>query len=397
MNDLPHRALLPAGFHDTLPPHAAREAAVVERLVAILGSFGYERVKPPLLEFEDTLFAGVGADMADETFRLMDPQSRRMIGLRADTTPQIARIAGSRLARAPRPLRLAYAGQVLRVRGTQLRPERQFTQVGGELIGTGAAEADAEVAILAATALIEAGVRRLTLDLNVPTLVPALLEALAVPAGVAAELRGALDRKDAARVAALAHAQGGRTARLLPPLLEAAGAAAPTLERVRSLGLPDAAAAELQRLIAVVGLIGRALPALGLTVDLVEHRGFEYQTGVSFTLFGHGVRGELGRGGRYVTDPVSGPGGVHGPEPATGFTLYMDSVLRALPAPAPPRRLFLPFGTDPAVARQLREEGQVAVAGMHPVDDEPAEARRLGCHARLDGSRIVPVNGGEAP
>ena len=134
MNDLPHRALLPAGFPDMLPPDAGHEAATVERLMAALAARGYERVKPPLVEFEDTLLAGPGAAMANQTFRVMDPVSQRMMGVRADLTLQIARIAESRLQSAPKPLRVCYAGDVLRVTGGQLRPERQFTQVGAELI-----------------------------------------------------------------------------------------------------------------------------------------------------------------------------------------------------------------------------------------------------------------------
>src|SRR3712207_6204015 len=110
MDDLPHRALLPAGFNDGLPPDAAHEAATVGRMLAVLASHGYDRVSPPLVEFEATLLAGMGAAMAGQTFRLMDPVSQRMLGLRADMTLQVARIAASRLAHAPRPLRLCYAG-----------------------------------------------------------------------------------------------------------------------------------------------------------------------------------------------------------------------------------------------------------------------------------------------
>ena len=101
----------------------------------VFAAHGYQRVKPPLLEFEDSLLAGSGAAVAEQTFRLMDPDSQRMMGLRADTTPQVARIATTRLADAPRPLRLSYAGQCLRVRGTQLAPDRQIAQAGIELIG----------------------------------------------------------------------------------------------------------------------------------------------------------------------------------------------------------------------------------------------------------------------
>ena len=114
MNDeFAKRALLPAGLRDVLPPDAGFEAGVVEHLLGSLAGHGYERVKPPLVEFEESLLAGAGAAMAGATFRLMDPASQRMMGVRADITPQIARIAATRLAGAPRPLRLSYAGEVL--------------------------------------------------------------------------------------------------------------------------------------------------------------------------------------------------------------------------------------------------------------------------------------------
>ena len=104
-------ALLPAGLRDVLPPEAAHEARVVEALLSQFAAHGYERVRPPLVEFEESLLAGSGAAMGSQTFRLMDPVSQRMMGVRADITLQIARIAATRLAGAPRPLRLSYAGE----------------------------------------------------------------------------------------------------------------------------------------------------------------------------------------------------------------------------------------------------------------------------------------------
>ncbi len=135
MNEPANRALLPAGLRDILPPFAEYEAKVVGRLAKYFTAHGYERVKPPLIEFEESLLSEAGAAMAPHSFRLMDPVSQRMLAVRADMTLQVARIATTRLANAPRPLRLSYAGQVLRVRGSQLRPERQFGQAGIELIG----------------------------------------------------------------------------------------------------------------------------------------------------------------------------------------------------------------------------------------------------------------------
>lgn len=380
-------ALLPAGLQDVLPPEAAHEAAITQQLVATLASHGYERVKPPLLEFEDSLLAGPGAQVAPQTFRLMDPVSQRMMGLRADMTPQVARIAASRLGRAPRPLRLCYAGEVLRVRGTQLRPERQFAQVGAELLGTEAPAADAEVVRLAAEALQAVGLDGLSVDLSLPTVVGTVLPELGLGTEARAAVRAALDRKDAAAVAEV----GGQGAELCLALLRAGGPVERALPALRVLTLPSAARAEVERLEAVVERLRRELPELRLTVDPVEHRGYEYQTGLSFTLFAPGVRGELGRGGRYAA--ARGLGAVPGAEepaeePATGFTLYMDTVLRALPAPRRARRVYLPYGSDPARANGLRAAGWITVAGLEPSAEPRAEARRLDCGHLLDGEAL---------
>ena len=150
--------------------------------------------------------------------------------------------------------------------------------------------------------------------------------------------------------------------------------------------MPPALEGEVERLARVVELIQASAPALTLTLDPVEHRGFEYHTGISFILFARGVRGELGRGGRYVTaqEPERGP--EPGSDSATGFTLYMDSVLRALPRPEPARRLYLPADCDPARARSLRGEGWLTLSGLEQDASAEAEARRLGCtHVLLAG------------
>jgi len=375
------RALLPAGLRDGLPPDAAHGAAVIERLMAELAAHGYERVDPPLVEFEDSLLPGGPAGGAPEIFRLMDPLSQRMMGVRADMTIQVARIATTRLSEHPRPLRLSYAGDVLRVKGTQLRPERQFAQVGAELIGAPSVAADVEVVRLAADALEAIGVAGLSIDLNAPPLVPAVLAAYGLKGKQATALRAALDRKDADAVAAAA----GPAAAALGGLLAATGPARAALMILTTVELPEAAQAQRARLAAVVSALLESAPALRLTVDPVENRGFEYHTGIGFTLFGRGVRGELGRGGRYLAGEASAA------EPATGFSLFLDTALRAVPEPAPVSRIFLPHGTPLDRARALRDRGWVTVAGLEPGGPALAEARRLGCsHAWCDGT-IVEV------
>lgn len=374
------KALLPDGLRDGLPPDAAHEANIVNRLLSSFESYGYARVTPPLVEFEDTLLDGAALSIANATFRLMDPVSQHMMGVRADMTLQVARIATTRLAKAARPLRLAYSGQVLRVRGSQLRPEREFRQAGVELIGAADPAADAEVISLAATALSNAGVSELSVDINLPTLVPTLCEVLTLDEATVQSLRAALDRKDAEAVAA-----AGEGTDVFLRLLDATGPADEALAVLESIDLPEAASMECVRLADVVALVKQALPEVMITVDPVEHRGFEYHSGLSFTLFARGVRGEIGRGGRYLA-------GAQG-EAATGFSLFLDSLLRAVPAPEAPARVYLPFGTKPAQAVEIRAEGWIAVAGLASAQGASGEAKRLSCsHVYIDGRAVALVD-----
>ncbi|MGE5538075.1 MAG: ATP phosphoribosyltransferase regulatory subunit [Gemmatimonas sp.] len=376
MNEDGARALLPPGFNDILPPDAAFEADIVGKLMARVRASGYEQVKPPLVEYEDTLLAGDGASMTARTFRLMDPMSHRMLAVRPDMTLQIARIATTRLMHEPRPLRLCYAGQVLQVAGSQLRPERQVGQMGCELIGTDSPVADAEIVALAAESLAAIGVADVSVDLNLPPLVPAVASAAGLDAAALGKVRAALDRKDAAAVKSL----GGRAAGVLGAMLAAAGPADPALTALRKLDLPEAAREAVRGLEDVVARVREAAPSVALTIDPVENRGFEYHTGISFSIFSRRSRDELGRGGRYRA------GGNGKGEPSTGFTLFMDTVLRACAAVPPPKRIYVPLGVSPADAARLRSEGWTTVAGVDRAADAAAEAKRLGCaHVFVEG------------
>ncbi len=376
MSEFAELSLLPEGLHDVLPGDAEHEAEVIEALLERFGGQGYERVKPPLIEFEESLLTGPGGRVGRHMFRLMDPISQRMMGLRADMTTQVARIAVTRLGHVARPLRLCYSGQVLRVRGDQLRPERQFAQAGVELIGAEEVGADAEVVLLAREALAAAGVAGVSVDLTTPALPHLVCESLDLDPETAEAARVALDKRDGAALSALPAA----AAAVLQPLSDAAGSAASALAALDRLELPAAAASLRDRLAALVALLERRAPDLTLTIDPGESHGFEYQTGVSFALFARGVRGELGRGGRYQL--ASG-------EAATGFTLYLDTLMRALGPAAPTRRLYLPLDQveeGPA----WRAQGWRTVQGLAPLKgDAAAEARRLRCsHVLIDGEAL---------
>lgn len=319
----PNPALLPNGLVDLLFPEAEKEAAAIQGIMATFKQFGYQRVKPPLVEFEESLLAGPGQALTRQTFRLMDPVSQRMMGVRADMTAQISRIASSRLAEENRPLRFAYAGDVLRVNGSQLRPERQFCQVGCELIGDQGKRADVEIMLIALKALSDLGIRDITIDLTVPALVESVFASHdECDEDTKEALKDALARRDFDAIDPLK----SELHQTLTQLMGCVGPADENLEILQSVTLPEPAAESVLILSEVCAELKDALSVYGLgdinlSIDAVEHKGFEYHKGVSFTLFAKGLRGELGSGGRYIS----------GAETATGFTLYMDTVLRALP------------------------------------------------------------------
>lgn len=368
-------ALLPSGLRDMLPPDAAAEARLASKLMAEFDAWGYQRVKPPFIEFEETLFAGPGAALMDQTFRVLDPMSQQMMGVRPDITVQIARLAATRLGAAARPLRVSYHGQVLRVRGSQLRPERQFAQAGFELIGLDGMAADAEAALLAAHALLRLGIPNLSMDLVDPTLVPSLTEELKLAPGEAEAVRAAMDAKDAGALKSAAP----RHAALLTDLLLSSGPADKAVAALRALDLPPRARAAAERMALLASILAAEAPDIAVTMDPCEFRGFEYHQGLAFSLFARGVRGELGRGGRYGIDQNG--------ETATGCTLYLDTVMRAAPPIEGRALVYIPFAQGRAQAAAARAQGLNALMALAPEGDPMAEAKRLGCtHLWRDGA-----------
>lgn len=319
-----HPSLLPNGLLDLLPPQAEEEARTIDLFMNSFSAFGYRRVKPPLVEFEESLLgAGPGQSLARQTFRMMDPVSGRMMGVRADVTAQIARIAMSRLAEEPRPLRLSYAADVLRVNGSQLRPERQFCQAGCELIGVNSIVTDVEMPLVALKALSDAGIENLSVDLTVPTLILNLYDELGTSNGERETLNDLIEKRDRDTITAIHSKESDTIVQLMDH------------DDLAQIALPPKAKADVDKLLSVANELRAALDVYGLfdvqiTIDPLERRGFEYQTGLSFTLFARGASGELGRGGRYDVDGR----GLAKTETATGFTLYMDSIMKVVP-PAP--------------------------------------------------------------
>jgi ATP phosphoribosyltransferase regulatory subunit len=280
-------------------------------------------------------------------------------------------------------LRLSYAGQCLRVRGSQIAPDRQVGQTGIELIGHDSPEADAEIVLVAAEALAAVGLNRISFDLTLPMLAQTLMDEAGITGSERAALARALDRKDAAEVAV----HGGVLAPVLTELLLSSGSADHALATLRA-AVPAraggrAGGALATRLADAVAAIRTRNPSLRLTIDPVEFRGFRYENGVSVSIFAPGRHELLGRGGRYVCGDT---------EPATGITLFPDAILRVAPKREPRKRVFIPVVASQARAAALRREGYATVAALAAAPDELAEASRMGCtHVLRNGTvQLLP-------
>jgi len=300
MNDI-HSSLLPTGLKDLLSPEAETEAWLINQLIEQFQQFGYRRVKPPLVEFEESLLApGPGAALSRETFRLMDPISGRMMGVRADVTAQIARLAGSRLANEERPLRLSYAADVLQVNGTALRPERQFCQVGCELIGAQSIHDDVESCLSALKSLDYIGISNLSIDLALPTFLPDLYRFYDLKQTDIETADALLKRRDRDGIATLNMV----ITPILLALMDASGAGEQAITALNGIEINNNLQDDLHQLTQMYHHLTKALAVYGLsdvqiTIDLIERTGMNYKSGVGFTLYSKDVRGILGAGGRY--------------------------------------------------------------------------------------------------
>ena len=346
--------LLPEGFHDTLPPRADAAAALEATVLRVSAGYGYERVDPPLAEYARPLGERLKAGGLTDAVRFVDPVSQETLAIRPDLTAQVARIAATRMGHHPRPVRLSYAGPVLKLRGDQLAPARERRQIGCELIGLDSVAAATEIVGVAAEALGAAGMTGVSIDVTLPDLVDILAAGpLPVPPEQTETLKDRLDAKDAGAVAALASAY--------LPLVEAAGPFDAALARLRAIDRTGALASRLDGIARIAATLGDTVT---LTLDPTERHGFEFQSWFGFSLFVAGASREVGRGGTYALIGADGR-----EEVATGFSLYADVLAEQLPAPER-RRLFLPHGTAGDVGRRLRADGWVTVAGLEP-DDTP--------------------------
>ncbi len=318
--------MLPDGMEESLPEAAWRAEALRRTLLDHYRAARYELILPPFLEHLDSLLTGVGADMDSVTFKLTDPASGRLLGCRADMTPQAARIAARHFAEQA-VVRLCYLGTVLRTKPDALGGPRSPRQVGCELFGEASAAADLEVLTLMLDTLRLADVANVHLDLGHVGVYQAVIAGTALEADDEATLFNLLQRKSKPDLATFASARGlaKKSEQALAVLMSLHGdTSVLQAAKAQLSSWGDSVAQAVAALEQIVAVLAKSHAQLPVHLDLAELRGARYHTGLVFAAFVPGHGRELARGGRY--DGVGGEFGMS--RPATGFSADVNELLR---------------------------------------------------------------------
>lgn len=350
------RWLLPEAIEDVLPREAAQLEALRRRLLDMFAAHGYEFVIPPLLEYVESLLTGSGRDVDLQTFKLVDQLSGRSMGLRADITPQVARIDAHLLGRDG-VSRLCYCGSVVHTLPAGFQATREPLQIGAELYGHEGLEADIEIIRLLAEALDLCTLSAIRLDFGHVGVFRALVRHAGLNPAQELEIFSALQAKDSStlRDLTMGVAEPYRSGLLALPMLY--GGREVLLEAAKTLPAEAEIARALDELNRLADALSGSVSESALNFDLADLRGYHYHTGVAFAAYCAGSAFAIARGGRY--DEV---GLAYGrARPATGFSMDLREVLRVATPSQTCGAILVPWPEDDALhaeAERLRALGE---------------------------------------
>lgn len=363
--------LLPEHIADVLPAQARHVEELRRTLLDVARGHGCELVMPPMLEYLESLLSGTGRELDLLTFKLVDQLSGRTMGVRADTTPQVARIDAHLLNRKS-VTRLCYCGPVLHTRASGLHATREPLQFGAEIYGHAGLEADLEVLELALEGLRRAGLKKVTLDLADARILRGLLDGVQLDRGRLADLTAALAAKDVSALAGFADVLAPSTVEALARLTTLYGGADGLPAVQQALPKQPLIQQALSDLAWLIAHVRQVYPDVQIGFDLSDLSGFAYYSGVRFAIYAAGYSDVLVRGGRY--DEV---GAVFGRNrPAVGFSLDLKALVERVPIDNPKPAIRAPWGEDVqlrAAVRQLREQGETVVCVLPGHEHEVQE------------------------
>ena len=290
-------ALLPRGINDLLEEKSFQESFLSQSLMNIFKLNGYEKVSPPLIEFEENYTLFLDTTNNQNIFRVTDPISNKPMYIRNDITPQIARIASKKLYKDNKIIRLSYIGDVLRPKGSQLHPERQIKQAGIELYGAPRVSGAIEVISTGIQALAEVNISNLIIDITMPNLTNLILKNSKLNNQEIKLAKSYLKVKNIKKIETIPNC-----GKLLSKIADSAGENDRALNKLYKIDLPPKAKKLIKEISLICDKIKNLYPKVNITIDPIENRGFNYYSGIGFAIFSSNVKRELGFGGEYIIE-----------------------------------------------------------------------------------------------
>tara|TARA_B100000686_G_scaffold68569_1_gene74277 strand:- start:3175 stop:4314 length:1140 start_codon:yes stop_codon:yes gene_type:complete len=290
--------LLPLGFKDILENEANLQFEYGKKLITNFASWGFSFIEPPIIEYEKTLFDNKNKFLDKKTLSFLDPLTKERISLRPDITTQLARIAEDRLFGLPKPLRLCYFGDVFRADKPKLSSDRQFKQAGIEIIGSKDLFADIEVITLSLDSLKKINFKKISLDINAPIILEKIFDDFKISLSKRAELRKLVAKKNIKEIINF----DKKLFDILKKIIDSSGPLKKNLKKIKNIKLGKNASLVMKDFIKICSLLLKINSEdYKISIDLLDHKGFEYYTGITFSIFCLNSSKEVCRGGRYLT------------------------------------------------------------------------------------------------
>ena len=370
--------LLPRGINDLLEKKSFQDSFLSQTLMNSFKLNGYEKVSPPMIEFEENYTLFLDTTNKQNIFRIVDPISNKPMYIRNDITPQIARIAADKLYKTTdKVIRLSYIGDVLRPIGSQLHPERQIKQAGIELYGAPNVSGAVEVISSGIQALTEVDISNLIIDITMPNLANLIMDNAKLSDQVIQSAKLYLKVKNINKIKTIP-----TCGKLLSKIADSAGENERALSQLNEIELPPKAKKLIKEISLICDKIKILHPNVKITIDPIENRGFNYYSGIGFAIFSSNVKRELGFGGEYILN-------LNGKKHyGMGLSILFDGLLRATKIKDKQKRIFIPYEHQTSILSELRKNGWITIISHNRKAINKEEAKIYNCSHILNGTKI---------
>ncbi len=355
--------LLPEGFRDSLPELATKENKVNSTFIKLMQKNGFLLVKPPLLEFESSLFFLLDDNEDANSFRVLDPISQKMMGIRSDITVQIARISCGSLIELPRPLKVCYSGEVLRVNNNSLNLSRQATQIGSEIIGIDQNDCENEIISLMIESLKLLRIKKFFINFTMPTLISAIVKDFKLSKTDLEFVRDRFNNKNSEGLEKISK----QLKTISNALIDSVGGATVNLKKLKKIKFTKNIKNEIQSFIKIISRITKDFPNLEVLIDPLEIDESNYHTGIAFKVFSENLK-ELFSGGNYKVSN----------ENCIGFSGFTESLLlESLITKSLIKKILIPKYTNSEQKKNLQKKGFVTFQAIKKFNKQQLNAEAI--------------------